>query len=406
MGAATESRKIVVVGGGFAGLWAAVAAVRESRQNNLAVDIQLVSRDPYLTIRPRLYEADPQSLRVPLAATLSPLDIAFVEGGLLEVNTEASAIGLADTAGQNVQIEYDRLILATGSALRPLKVPGFKEYSFSIDAYADAMKFEDHLKSQLKIPAANGSHTLVVVGAGFTGIELATELRPRIRSIAGDEVADAARILLIDHSREVGKDLGDNPRADIKAALQAAKVEVKLGVRVEQFAEDYIVLSNDERIETATAVVTAGLHASDVANLLFAEQDDLGRLKVDRFLRVPERPGIYATGDIARAYVDEDHVALMSCQHAQTMGKYAGYNAVRDLLGLELRSYRQLQYVTCLDLGGSGALFTTGWEREVVHRGEEGKALKKAINTQKIYPPQNDPALILQAAALDFKAKY
>lgn len=399
-------QRVVIVGGGFAGLWAAVSAVREARQNSASIEVLLVSQDPYLTIRPRLYESDPQSLRIPLSATISPLAIDFIEGSLIEVDSAASAIGIVDVDGSNVRLEYDRLILATGSVLRPLDVPGFKEFSYSIDTFSDAMVFENHLKKQLKMPAAQGNHSFVVVGAGFTGIELATELRSRIRLLAGDQVAEGARILLIDHSESVGKDLGDKPRADIEAALQAARVEVRLGVGVERLAEDHIVLSNDERIDTATAVVTAGLRASDVAQLLSADKDNLGRLKVDSMLRIAELPGVYATGDIARAYVDDDHVALMSCQHAQTMGKYAGYNSVRDLLGLELRPYRQPQYVTCLDLGESGALFTTGWERTVVHRGEEGKALKRSINTRKIYPPQNDPEAILEAAALDFKAKY
>ncbi|MEE8560374.1 MAG: FAD-dependent oxidoreductase, partial [Gemmatimonadota bacterium] len=93
------------------------------------------------------------------------------------------------------------------------------------------------------------------------------------------------------------------------------------------------------------------------------ERDGLGRLPVDEMLRVEGVPGVYATGDIAWAYVDDEKLALMSCQHAMYMGRYAGYNAARDLLGLSLRPYRQPDYAACLDLWESGAMFTTGWDR-------------------------------------------
>ncbi len=96
----------------------------------------------------------------------------------------------------------------------------------------------------------------------------------------------------------------------------------------------------------------------------------------------------------------------MSCQHALTMGRFAGYNTARDLLGLPLRAYRQPRYVTCLDLGSWGAVFTTGWDRQVEMTRGEAKRLKIKINTQRIYPPTGDRAAILAAAALDAGSEH
>ena len=148
-------------------------------------------------------------------------------------------------------------------------------------------------------------------------------------------------------------------------------------------------------------IVTVGLRASPLAEQLPVKRDELGRLPTDEMLRVKEVPGVYATGDIARAYVDDENLALMSCQHAEVMGRFAGYNAARDLLGLSLRSYRQPDYLTCLDLGVSGALFTAGWDREVQKEGEEAKQLKQLINCEWIYPPKGDRDAILAAAHID-----
>ena len=131
------------------------------------------------------------------------------------------------------------------------------------------------------------------------------------------------------------------------------------------------------------------------------ERDELDRLPTDEMLHVKDVPGVYATGDIARAYVDDDNLALMSCQHAMEMGKYAGYNAARELLGLSLRPYRQPEYYTCLDLGVSGALLTYGWDRQMQKEGEDAKQVKRWINGLGIYPPKGDRATILAAADID-----
>ena len=91
----------------------------------------------------------------------------------------------------------------------------------------------------------------------------------------------------------------------------------------------------------------------------------------------------------------------MSCQHALRMGRFAGHNAACELLSLPLQPYRQPRYVTCLDLGASGAVFTAGWQREVRMTGAEAKELKRSINGELIYPPRGGRAALLAAATLD-----
>jgi NADH:ubiquinone reductase (H+-translocating) len=145
-------------------------------------------------------------------------------------------------------------------------------------------------------------------------------------------------------------------------------------------------------------VVTTGMRASPLAETVNgAERDGLGRLVVDRMLRVQGVPNVFAAGDVARAFVDESHLALMSCQHALSMGRAAGRNVARDVLGLELEPYSAPSYVTCLDLGAWGAVFTRGWDRDVQMTGSEAKALKRQINTVRIYPPRGTREEILAA---------
>lgn len=396
-------KRILVVGGGFAGLWAALAAQREIEAAGGSGDIgvTVVSRDAYLTIRPRLYQCDPESLRTPLRPVLDPVGVALVEGRVGAIDTVAHTVTAMASGGGDCVLGYDRLVLAAGSEFHVPPIPGAAEHAFNIDDYGGALAFDRHLRGIAAKSGAPGHNGFVIIGGGFTGIELAMEMRTRIAAHANDEVAAAARIVLIERADAVGPELGDNPRPVIEEALRSANVEVRTGTEVAQVETGGVVLVGGDRIDAATTVIAAGLRANRLAALLPVDHDAAGRIPVDDMLRVGGVADAYATGDIARAWADHGRLALMSCQHALTMGRFAGYNAARDLLGLSLRPYRQERYVTCLDLGTWGAVFTTGWERKVEMTGAEAKRLKIDINTRIIYPPTDGRAAILAAAAID-----
>ena len=369
----------------------------------------LASRDAYLTLRPRRYEADPAHLREPLRPLLEAAGVALRLGTVSGVDAAGRRVALGHADGRREWIGYERLILAAGSTLAMPAVPGMAEHAWNIDTHAAAMALDQHLRDVVRTPKTPGHDTIAIVGGGFTGIELATEMRTRLAAHADSATAARARVLLIERAQAVGPDLGPGPRPVIEAALAAAGVEVRLGAQVAEVSADALTLAGGERIASATIILTTGLRANALAAALPARHDEWGRLPVDEYLRVMDvdgaadgaADGVYACGDIARAYVDESNLALMSCQHALRMGRFAGYNAACDLLSLPLRPYRQPRYVTCLDLGASGAVFTAGWQREVRMTGAEAKALKRSINGELIYPPRGGRAALLAAAALD-----
>ena len=399
------NKHILIVGGGFAGLWAALAAARVADGAGGGIHITLASRDAYLTLRPRLYEADPARLREPLRPLLEAVGVALRLGTVSGIDAAGRRVALDHDDGHREWICYERLILAAGSTLAMPAVPGMAEHAWNIDSHAAAMALDQHLRDVVRTPKTPGHDTIAIVGGGFTGIELATEMRTRLAAHADSVTAARARVVLIERAQAVGPDLGPGPRPVIEAALAAAGVEVRLGVQVAEVSTDALTLAGGERIASVTTILTTGLRANALAAALPAGHDEWGRLPVDEYLRVMgvdgAADGVYACGDIARAYVDESNLALMSCQHALRMGRFAGYNAACDLLSLPLRPYRQPRYVTCLDLGASGAVFTAGWQREVRMTGAEAKALKRSINGELIYPPRGGRAALLAAAALD-----
>jgi NADH dehydrogenase len=104
--------------------------------------------------------------------------------------------------------------------------------------------------------------------------------------------------------------------------------------------------------------------------------------------------------------MDDEHLSVMSCQHGRPMGRYAGYNVISDLFGQPMLTLRIPWYVTVLDLGPAGAVYTEGWDRLVVADGAKAKTTKQTINTRRIYPPRNgNRADLLAAAAPELQAR-
>ena len=392
-------KNILVLGGGFAGVWSAASAVRAARESGVHASelrVTLVSDGDDMVIRPRLYERDPAQMRVSLDRVLGPIGVERVGATVTGIDTSAQTVRAINGEGKTITLPYQRLVLATGSrALQP-NLPGAK-FLFDVDTIAAADTLERHLGKLADQPDREGIFSAVVIGAGFTGLEVATELAGRLSEFPGAGLR-RARVVLVDRSQTVGQQLGDGPRPEIIAALDKLGVEVRLGTTVAEVTDSHVRLADGEVIAASTTVWTAGMSASPLTEQIPGERDRLGRLIVDEYLRVPAAPHVYAAGDTAAAVAEDGHVVMQSCQHAVPLGKFAGYNAAADMLGLQQAPFAPTPYVTCLDLGAAGAVATNGWDRAVLMTGEEAKVLKHQINAEWIYPPLDDAEAILKYA--------
>jgi NADH dehydrogenase len=392
--------RLVIIGAGFAGMYAALSAARLRDIQGISpeeLEIALVAPEPTLVVRPRLYEPKPETLTAPLQDVLKAIDVVYVQGSAETIDTKSRAVEIVAAKGTRKALSYDRLVVATGSRLFRPNIPGLAEHGLSVDNLDDAIALDRHLHSLADRPAKNGRDTVVVAGGGFTGIEAATEMPARLRSILGKDAKP--RVIIVDRNSAIAPDMGPGPRPVIEDALRKLGVETRLGAGVAALDKSGITLSDGERIESETVIWAAGMRAAPLTAQIPAERDNFGRLLVDRDLRVPGVAGVFATGDAARAACDDEgNYALMSCQHATRMGAFAGKNAAAELLGVPTKPYHQKAYVTCLDLGEAGALFTRGWERKVEMVGDVAKKTKQEINTVWIYPPPAERAAALASA--------
>lgn len=397
-----STKHILVVGGGFAGLWSAIGAARKLDELGLGPDslaVTLVNRDAYHGIRVRSYESDLSSIRVPLDDVLGPVGVRRVAGEVVEIDLADQNVYVQTAHGRET-LHYDRLVFAPGSQLARPPIPGLSEFGFDVDTYQGAARLEQHLRSLASQPESAGKYTALVVGAGLTGIETATELPGRLQAIlAHAGLKRNSRVMLADHKPHVGSDMGDAARPVIETALAGLGVETRMGIDVVAIDQAGVTLKSGETIPAATVVWCAGMRASPLTCQFPVERDRFGRIAVDEFLRVKGVADVFAAGDAAWMLMDDCHPSVMSCQHSRPMGRFAGHNVVCDLLNLPMLPLRIDWYVTVLDLGPWGAVYTHGWDRHVFAKGESAKRTKQIINCQRIYPPLNGNRRDILAAA-------
>lgn len=392
------NKHILIVGAGFGGMWSALSATRLlDNHGRHDVRVSVLAPEAVLGVRPRFYEQEVHQMQSPLGPLFDAVGVNFVQGMANEIDTVGKKVGYVDANGAIATLNYDKLVLATGSrVVRPASVAGV-EHAFDVDLMAEATRLDQHIKSLARLPESAPRNTVVVAGGGFTGIETATEMPARLRAALG---ADAkVRVIIVDRGEKVGAALGANISPSIIEATQALGVEWVVNASVAAVNADGVTLADGRRIDAMTVVWTVGVRASSLTEQIPAERDAFGRLHVDRNLKVIGQDDVFATGDTAYAATDDEgNFALMTCQHAIALGRSAGNNVAADLLGEAPIPYSQVKYVTCLDLGAWGAVYTEGWDRQVKLIKEEAKQLKQQINSVWIYPPVAERQAALAAA--------
>ena len=397
------TKRILIAGSGFAGMWSGLSAARavSLAGNENEVEITMVSPSPNLHIRPRFYETAFDEMSPDIAPLLAAVGVNHLPGTIEAVNTSNKTVEAKNGEGVHSTLPYDRFILATGSSLFLPDIPGLNEHSFNVDQLSDAIALNEHLKALAKQPETVARNTVVVVGGGFTGIETVLEMPQRLRDVLGNGAT--IRVVLLERASEIGPDLGPGPRPLIEQALAECGVEVMTSVSAKSIDAEGVTTATGENIESNTVIWTAGPRAQSLAEQIKGEHDRFGRVHADQYMHAKGVKDVFVTGDVAMVATDDDgNIASMSCQHALSLGRVSGHNAAAELVGLPSHPYSQPKYVTCLDLGPWGAVYTEGWDRQVHLQREEAKELKRSINTEWIYPPEPDREAAFAVANPDY----
>jgi NADH:quinone reductase (non-electrogenic) len=190
-------------------------------------------------------------------------------------------------------LPYDRLAFGLGSQLLRPNVAGLAEHTFDVDTYDGGARLDTHLQALPRRPESEGLFTVVVVGAGLTGIEAATETPERLRAIlARAGLSRPFHVILTDHHPRVG--------SVIEEVLTTLGIEMRLGIDVVAISPAGITFASGEEIAAATVVWCAGMRANPLTRLFPVEHDRLGRLPVDEFMRVRRMANVVTKGVAAK----------------------------------------------------------------------------------------------------------
>jgi NADH:ubiquinone reductase (H+-translocating) len=318
--------KIIIVGGGFAGL----ATAKALRRTPAKVD--LIDRTNHHVFEPLLYQV--------ATSVLTPSQIATPIRSVLR-NHKNTTVILGEVSGvdkdqkcvrQNVPIAYDYLVLATGASPSYFGHNQFAEYAPGLKSLAVAEAARNKILQAFELAEAEedlSRHrdllTFILVGAGPTGVEMAGALAVFVRTTLKSDFRRidprSARILLVDMASRVLPSFSESLSKAAKQRLENLGVEVRLGHSVDQIDADGIVVAG-ERIASKTVIWTAGMAPSPAGKWLNVETDPAGRVRIQKDLTVPGHPEIFVVGDTAS--LDQNGKPLPGvAQVAIQQGRYA-----------------------------------------------------------------------------------
>ena len=336
---------VVIVGGGFGGLAAARALKRAP------VRVILIDRSNHHLFQPLLYQVAtsvlaPGQIASPIRSILrNSQNTTVILGNVTGVDAEARNVVVENENRTGVAVSYDYLILATGVRHSYFGHPEFEKYAPGLKSLADAVAIRNRILRAFEEAEAEedpGRHkellTFVLVGAGPTGVEMASAIAVMVRSTLKKEFRridpTSTRIVLVDMgARPLGTFSPDLSRA-AKQRLSDLGVDLRLGQGVALVDEQGVTVDG-ERILARTVIWTAGVVASPAARWLGTETDRAGRVRVKSDLTVANHPEIFVVGDTAS--VDQDGRPLPGvAQVAMQQGRYAGDLIRRRIVGKPL----------------------------------------------------------------------
>lgn len=356
--------RVLVIGAGFGGFHCLRTLERILPAG--AAELVAVNPSDYMLYVPLLPEVaagslDPRQVAVPLRSALPRTKLML--GSATDIDVERQVCTIVDVEGRARSEHWDYLVLASGSVTRLLSIPGVAEHAKGFKSIAESIYLRDHILRQLQLaeqtddPAERAARTtFVVVGAGYTGTEvaaqgqlLAQQALRRHPGLHDNEV----RWMLLDLAPRVLPGL--NPRLSKPTArvLRRRGVDVRMETSVSEVGEDYAKLTDGTEIPTRTVVWCVGVRPDPVVESLGLDTER-GRVVVDDHLRVPRADGLYAIGDVAAVPdpAQPGESTPMTAQHAQRHGETAGRNVAAALGFGEPQPYRYRAKGFVVDLGG------------------------------------------------------
>ena len=367
-----EKKKVLVIGGGFGGVFAAKALERLGRGK---AEVELVNANNYFVFQPLLPEVAASSIHsadavVPLRQLLRHLQVRQAE--VIGIDFAKKSVTVVQgTRRVPVDLAYDELVIALGTGVDLNRFPGLPEHALTMKDLADAHRLRTHVIGCLETAditdepeAKQQLLTFVVVGAGFSGVETVAEVRELVRralkyytNIKTDEI----RFYLIEYANRILPTFSADLAEYATRRLQIHGIEVLTGVGTKSATGTAVELTDGRIIPTSTIVATIGTGPHPLVSALGLDMH-WGRIRTDRFMRVPGHDGVWALGDAALIPLVDDpkedpaHYATQTAQFAVREGRQMADNIVAKIEGKALKPFAYTSKGSLASLGMSKAV--------------------------------------------------
>ncbi|AIR99204.1 NAD(P)/FAD-dependent oxidoreductase [Streptomyces glaucescens] len=356
-----ERARILVVGGGYVGMYTALRLQRNLRRElrRGEAEITVVTPEPYMTYQPFLPEAaagslSPRHVVVPLRRVLPHCRVVVGEARSVrhaERTATITTLATEERGAPPEELPYDELVLAPGSVSRTLPVPGLADHGIGFKTVEEAIGLRNHVIEQMDIASStrdpairDAALTFVFVGGGYAGVEALGELEDMARYTARyyhNLTPDDLKWILVEASDRILPEVGEEMGRYTVTELRRRNVQVLLGTRLESCADRIAVLSDGQRFPTRTVVWTAGVKPHPVLDATDLPRTERGRLRCTAELTVEGHAHAWAAGDAAA--VPDVTAPGTDCapnaQHAVRQARVLGDNIARSLRGEPLRTY-------------------------------------------------------------------
>jgi NADH:quinone reductase (non-electrogenic) len=344
--------RIAVVGGGFAGVYTALALEKAlARKDDF--DLVLVNKENYFVFQPMLPEV--------LSGSIGILDVVSPIRRLLpRTELHVREVESIDLAGRQIRtapgfrpqphvIPYDHLVLALGTVTDFRGLRGLPEHALPFKNLGDALHLRNHVIHALEEAAIEREPalrrellTFVVAGGGFSGVEVTAELNDFVRGVArsyrGLDPSEI-RVLLVHSGERILPEVSEKLALFAQRILQGRGVELRLSARLEAATGDEAVLKGGERVPSRTLISTVPSFPHPLIETLDLPKSKTGRLLVDRELRVEGSDHVWALGDAAAVPTSDGSPSPPTAQHATRQAEVAAHNLLSTLRGGSRRTF-------------------------------------------------------------------
>ncbi|MER7952971.1 NAD(P)/FAD-dependent oxidoreductase [Streptomyces sp. NPDC096079] len=371
----TEPARILVVGGGYVGMYTALRLQRQLGAELRAgtAEIVVVTPEPYMTYQPFLPEAaagsiSPRHVVVPLRRVLHRCRIVI--GAVRSVDHAKRAVTLSTLATEEegagaVDMTYSELVIAPGSVSRTLPVPGLADHGIGFKTVEEAIGLRNHVIEQMDIASStrdpairDAALTFVFVGGGYAGVEALAELEDMARYTARyyhNIKPEDLRWVLVEASNRILPEVGEEMGRYAIRELRGRNVDVRLETRLDSCEDRVAVLSDGTRLPTRTVVWTAGVKPAPVLAATDLPLNERGRLRCTAQLAVDGAPHAWAAGDAAAVpdvtAQEPGTECAPNAQHAVRQARVLAENVAASLRGQPLKEYAHAYVGSVASLG-------------------------------------------------------